>query len=357
MRRQVPTLDLRAKLFGSTPDAPLYWRCADVVIARPTDRSVTRTLLVGARMVAFMPQDSYAEGLARAMESRRLGTSAGNALLLSSALEPLLRKKARNKDSRIGSDGAGNIADAVWIVANERLDVLEERRASARANTRSRVEAAAAAAEAASHVSAAAGGLEDLSGGMGDLFSEVEEQAPDSGEIAALRAEVRTRLQQASKTVAEAREAAARWQKRVEATREKGDKALTRKAERAYEAENARMHAALAEMAQLQSELDRLEKADQKARSSRSGSSRSSGRSSGGRSSGRSSSGSSKRTSGKKKSSSRSGRASGSSRSSSSGKSLDDMLQEMRNSKAQEQATIDDELAELKRKMRNKKKR
>src|SRR5207344_2093152 len=35
LRRQVPSLGLRAKLFGATGDAALLWRAADIVIARP----------------------------------------------------------------------------------------------------------------------------------------------------------------------------------------------------------------------------------------------------------------------------------------------------------------------------------
>ncbi|MEM9493682.1 MAG: hypothetical protein AAGC55_31325, partial [Myxococcota bacterium] len=92
LRRQVPTLDIRAKLFGRTDEAALFWRCADIVVARPTETSVSRALVLGAHMVALMPQGSRGEALARTVVSRRIGTSADNALLLSSALEPLLDK-------------------------------------------------------------------------------------------------------------------------------------------------------------------------------------------------------------------------------------------------------------------------
>ena len=358
LRRQVPTLDLEAKLFGRTPEVPKFWRCADIVVARPSDRAVAHAMMIGARMVAFMPQDSYGEALASGLESRRLGTVAGNALLLSSALEPLLGKKPRNKRSRSTVDGAGNIADAVWIVANERREVLEERRVAARASTRSRVEAAAAAAESASQATSAAGGLEDLSGG--DFFADLDAAIPDDDDLTALRAEVSQRLRQTTKTVNEAREAAAQWKKKAGDLLVKGDKERAREAEKAADAESARMHAALSEMAQLQAEMARLEKSSARAQAAAGSSSRrssTSSRSADGsrrRSSARPSSGGSGRAGSGTSSSASSG--SGDSSSRYSGKSLDDMIDDMRSNNAQQQATIDDELAALKRKMRNKKK-
>lgn len=362
LRRQVPTLDLKAKLFGRTSDAPRFWRCADIVVARPSDRAVAHTMMVGARMVAFMPQDSYGEALAKGLESRRLGTVADNALLLSSALEPLLGKKPRNKRSRSTVDGAGNIADAVWIVANERREVLEERRAAARASTRTRVEAAAAAAESASQASAPASGLEDLSGG--DFFSDLDAAIPDDEDVTALRAEVSQRLRQTTKTVNESRESASRWTKRAEALRAKNDLEGARKAERARDADNARMHAALAEMAQLQAELERLEKSSAKAQARAGATDRSSSRSSRSADSSRRppSRRSSRSSSSNRPGSTGSGWSRGSASSSAggssrySGKSLDDMVDDMRDKNARQHATIDDELAALKRKMRNKKK-
>lgn len=256
LRRQVPTLDIRAKLFGRTPDAPRYWRCADVVVAKPTPLAVARCMVLGSRMVSFLPDGREANQLAKALEARNLGTTAGSILLLSSALEPLLGRTSRS-DDRLGMDGAANVADIAWIVGNERRDVIAERRAAATASTRVRVEAAASAAEAAARSTAAAGGLEDLS----EASSASAAPPPDAKEISALRTEVRMRLAQVGKTVTEARESGDRWHERAEQARGRGDDAAAREAERQADAERARMHAALAEMAQLQAELERLEKA------------------------------------------------------------------------------------------------
>ena len=262
LRRQVPTLDMRAKLFGRTEDAPRFWRCADVVVARPVPRAVARTLALGTRMVSFLPEGRVETTLARALETRGLGATASTTLLLSSALEPLMAQRSQDStngstNGRAGTDGAANVADIAWVVARDRREVLDERRAAARASTRSRVDAAASAAEAAARSSSAASGLEDLSGDAG----AAEAEGPDAGEIARLRTEVRARLDQLGKTVAEARQTAERWDARQAQARDQGDQDGAREAERKADAERGRMHAALGEMAQMQSELDRLEKA------------------------------------------------------------------------------------------------
>jgi UDP-N-acetylglucosamine:LPS N-acetylglucosamine transferase len=266
LRRQVPMLEMRAKLFGRTDDLPLLWRCADVVIARPRPHAIMRAIVLGARMVSFLPDDRVSERVAKSLEQRGLGTMAANALLLTSALEPLLRANPRG-DGRIGMDGAANVADVAWVVGKERRSILEERRAAERARTRERVEAAAAAAETVAHTANTAGDLEDLGGGGGssgggshtDPMAGVD--VPDEGEIAKLRAEVNTRIKQVSKTVFEAREAAEQWDKRRQQANAAGKTDVEKQAERNADRERARMHAGLAEMAQLESEMKRLESA------------------------------------------------------------------------------------------------
>ncbi len=350
LRRQVPTLDIRAKLFGRTRDACRFWRCADIVVARPTPRSVARAMVLGAQMVAFVPEGRDGEQLAKDIESRGLGLTAASTLLLSSALEPLFGRSPSSQ-GRAGKDGAANVADVAWVVAEQRQAVLDERRTAARASTRARVEAAASAAEAAAQYSAAAGGLEDLSGDSGPA-----PEPPDETEIAELRAEVRARLAQVTKTVKESREAADKWSKRHTLARRRGDDIAAREAERQADAERARMHASLAEMSQLQGELDRLGEASSSARAGRS------------RTRTGSSSGSSSSSSGRARGATqpRGGRASAGGSS-----SVDDLLEQMKRSSSAsgstgggsrrrssaEPSTVDDELAALKRKMAARKKR
>ena len=257
LRRNVPMLEMRAKLFGHTAEGPLLWRCADVVVARPSWAVAARALAVGTPMVLFSPDGAEDEKLIQGLEQRGFAVPAANTLMVSSALEGVLKRGARLK-AFAGEDGAATVADIAWIVGNERSAVLEERRAKARESTRARMREATQAAERVAHAASVPGELEDLSGGSSDVPVE---DVPDVGELAKLRAEVSTRVQQVSKTVFEAREAAERWEKRADAAGRAGDTNLRQQASRNADAERARMHGALAEMAQLEAELKRLEQA------------------------------------------------------------------------------------------------
>ncbi len=368
LRRQVPTLDIRAKLFGATADAARLWRCADVIVARPRPRSVARAMVLGAHMVALMPDDGEGKVLAQGLEARGLGMTAGSALLLSSALEPLLGKKRRS-DSMVGADGAANIADIAWIVGNEHDRVVAERRSESALNTRERVRAAASAVDAAARSAAVAGDLEDLGSSASASAAGAASSAPDLREISALRTETNKRLAQVGKTVSEARRAADLAEQRRVAAKDRGDQAAARQAERRVDAERARMHAALAEMAQLQGDLDRLEKAEKTARaipkeptqrkSRTSGTQASSGqRRRGGQSDVDDLLAEMKRKEGATASSSRPSSAGSRPSSSRTASSRASGRTSGRSSRVDEvplPPTIDDELAALKRKMKNKK--
>ncbi len=259
LRRQVPVLDLRAKLFGRTADAPLLWRCADLAVARPRPHAVAQALVLGLRFVSFLPDNKADKRAALALEQRGVGASAANALLISSAIEALINRGSK-RSARLGADGAANVADIAWVVAKVRRDVLEERRAGEVDDTRERVRAATRAAAAAARTSAVAGDLEDL-GGAGQGAASSVADVPRSEDVTRLRAEVATRVKQVSKTVFEAREAAEQWDRKRQEANAAGDATKERANERNADRERARMHAALAELSELQAELKGLESA------------------------------------------------------------------------------------------------
>lgn len=266
LRRQVPTLGMKAKLFGRSQEAAHYWRAADVVVARPSAQAVARALAVGARFVSFMPDDAGAISRAKALEQRHIGVQAQNALLISSALETVLRSGARS-DSLIGTDGVANATDVVAIVGEEKHAVMDERLAAARAETSARVSAAAAAAAAAAKATAPAGELEDLGGFGGASSAPPPSQGiPDLGDFSRLRAELETRMKQVSRTMFTSREAAEKWDQRRLKADEKGDADLSRQASERAEVERERMHAALRDMGEIQSELKQLEQAEMNAK-------------------------------------------------------------------------------------------
>lgn len=169
LRRQVPTLDLRAKLFGKTADAPALWRAADVVCAKAEPANVMRALAVGAGVVAYAPDSEIETEVGEAVAARGIGQVATTPLSLSAALEPLLASRARPSGVE-GSDGAATVADIAWVVGSDRRAIADERRV-ARAHSEQRREAAARAKAAATEGPSRpvrddkmAGDLEDLSG-------------------------------------------------------------------------------------------------------------------------------------------------------------------------------------------------
>ena len=232
LRAKVPVLGLKAKLFGSTAsDAPLLWRAADVVVARPRADTIAKTALVGARLVALVDDTiAGAAKTAAALEHRKHAVAARSPLLVASAVEALLKTGGRKPSE----DGADTAADIVAVVAGDKRAVIEERRAVERAEAHAKVRAATSAAQSAARVGAAPGDLEDLSGGIDVAAADV----PDPADLNRLVAETQARKKEIERAMMAARTAG----------------------------ETSRMHALLAELAQLDSELKELERAVEAAR-------------------------------------------------------------------------------------------
>ncbi len=327
LRRQVPTLDMRAKLFGRTDDAASLWRCANIVVSRPTPRAVFHALLLGARFVALSPEGEAQLALAKALEERGIGTIANTPLLLSSALAAAAETTGNIK-AYAGRNGARIIADVVRVVADDRAGVLDESRGDKQAKARRESEREAASAFAAdaqaaadARVTAAPSGLEDLGGFFGEEEDVPEPSGVDVSELARMRAEVKTKIDQAKKRVWDAREAADKWDKRMQKADAAGRDDLVVEARKAGDAQRARMHGALKDLASLELEDKRLEEAmvDAAAQGRR-------------REQRRATAGSARpRASARPQS------------------SVDDMLRDM---KKKQGKSVDDELAALKRKMR-----
>lgn len=348
LRAQVPALELRAKLFGTSRDAPQFWRAADVIVARPRPRAIARALVLGARMVGLAPETEEEEALIAALERRGLGRAASNPLLLSGVLEPLLRESART-DDRIGADGAGCVADVAWVVARDRDRVLSESQSSRREARSARVDAATSGAESRARRAQAAGDLEDLGGGA---EASAGAGAGDSGagesdreEIDELLRQVGKRRERQKKRLVDARQAADEAQRRADRASARGEDDPAAEAQAKADKERARMHEILEELSELEKEISRLKDARAEARSGARASSRGSARASSG-ATGRASAGSA----------GSSGRASPGADSSGS---IDDLLAKLKRDAASGGGTreggsggdLDDDLEALKRKM------
>ncbi|HEU0029498.1 MAG TPA: hypothetical protein VFQ53_02610 [Kofleriaceae bacterium] len=252
LRRQVPTLGLRGKLFGATPDAPLLWRAADVIVARPRPEVVSRVMLVGGKLVALVDDNiANAAKAAAALETRKRAIPAKGLLLLASALESAFR----GSPPAPTSDGGDNTADIVFAVAADKRGILDERRAAAQAATRDRVRAASAAASAAAAATAMPGDLEDLGGAP-----PIEVELPDAAELQRLRAEVEQRKAELTKSMMAARDGATRLSDEAKAARERGNTDEAALLDKRADAERARMHGLLGELAALETELAELDR-------------------------------------------------------------------------------------------------
>ncbi|HEX5061736.1 MAG TPA: hypothetical protein VFV99_20355 [Kofleriaceae bacterium] len=256
LRRQVPTLGLRGKLFGATADAALLWRAADVIVARPRPEVVSRVMLVGGRLVALI-DDQVANGprVAAALEARRRAISAKGLLMLSSALDSAFGGSLPGATA----DGADQIADIVAAVAGDKRAVIDERRNAAQAATRDRVQKASAAAHAAAAQTAMPGELEDLGGGGGG-FAEAVADLPDKAELERLRSEVAQRMTELNKAMTAARDAGNDAAEKAKGAAARGAADEARQLERKADSERARMHALLSELATLETELKDLER-------------------------------------------------------------------------------------------------
>ena len=261
LRRQVPTLGLRGKLFGVSADAPLLWRAADVIVARPRPETVARVLLVGGKLVALI-DDQVPGGakLATALEARKRAISARGLLMLASAMDSAFG----GTPPHATDDGADHVADIVAAVAGDKRGVIDERRAAAYGATRDRVRAASAAAQSVAATTAMPGELEDLGGGGGNDSAPDASSIPDKVELERLRSEVARRVAEMSRSMAAARDAATDLADKAKGATARGAADEAAQLDRKADAERARMHSMLAELANLESELKELERAIEK---------------------------------------------------------------------------------------------
>jgi hypothetical protein len=257
LRRQVPTLGLRGKLFGTTSDAALLWRAADVIVAKSRAEVVARVMLVGGKLVAIVDdQIPLAAKLAASLELRKRAIAAKGLLMLASALENAFGGVTPSATD----DGADHVADIVAAVAGDKRAVIDERRIAAQAATRDKVRAASVAAQAAAATTAMPGELEDLGGGSAAAAADTAD-IPDKAELERLRTEVARRVADMTKSMAASRAAATDLADKAKGAAARGANDEAVQLERRADAERARMHVMLAELAQLESELKDLERA------------------------------------------------------------------------------------------------
>ena len=250
LRNQVPNLDMAAKLFGDTEDAPKLWRCADVLVAEPSCEMIGRAVAFNLRLVALPGGD--AEG-ALALEKRGQAKIASSLSTVSNALESVWSLKAPAGRSR---DGAGNIADIAWTLGSNCAGFLAEKSQAKDSEVSYGVRSAAAYADAAAAMNRKAGDLEDLSGGA-------KAPAPPDVDVDRLRALLSQKRARLKRVLAESTEEANVWDGKAKSARDRGDASIAEQSRRKADLERSRMHKALADLAALENESADLDRAEE----------------------------------------------------------------------------------------------
>ncbi len=224
LRRNVPTLGIKGKLFGDTPNAAKLWRTADAIVARPSTRAILAARALGAAFVGLEPRNPGEEAELGALADRGMGTGA-KALSIAAALGPFLRRRGGER----AGDGASGVADLVASVAAHKADVLAEN---------AKVEA-----EPAPEPAANAGEPEELEG-----FGDDVPVDPRAQKIAA---DLDAAEARAKRELDESRNEAERWDERRAMAERRGDARLAAEAAREADRKRARMHEALEKLARL----------------------------------------------------------------------------------------------------------
>jgi UDP-N-acetylglucosamine:LPS N-acetylglucosamine transferase len=252
VRKQVPSLGLRGKLFGASADAPLFWRAAQTIVAKPTIEVISCASLVGVPLLALC-ETAHHQELGGALQQRGRGITAASTLLLSGALESMLRHPVLTPLP----DAASITADAVVTIAAQKREVVEERRGAVAGQVRERVRAVNRAAAVNAGTSTPAGGLEDVSAPTAAVPPVAD--APDAAELDNLRKQMRQRLAQLRQAVTSSRVASDRHNNLAQQSRQSSDLSQAELYDRQADLEQTRMHGILSDMAALESELQQLE--------------------------------------------------------------------------------------------------
>ena len=246
LRRQIPAMGIRAKMFGRTDNAGRYWRAADIALIAPRAAAIHRAIAAGLAIVCLPPENDAEAAHARALAERDVARVADSPLTVPIELtawtndKDAMRKAGEAMTSR-GGDGAYQIAELVRRVARHRVDVLAETYADSRQRRDAPPPDFGATDTPRPRSRAPASDLEDLSGSG---------PPPDSRwakRVARARAEVD-----------DAREAADKWMQRARLAADRGDDTMAADARREAERKQARMHQALSELGRLEREKQHM---------------------------------------------------------------------------------------------------
>jgi hypothetical protein len=236
LRRHAAVHGLRARMFGDVPEAPLYWRAADLCVIAAEPEPLGRCLALGVPpVVVAAPDTADVLALNREVDGRG-GIFVSGSARLGASIELAVREdrlgRARAQAAtRARPDGADEIAALALRLAAERPAV---------------------AAAGAAPDRRAAGVLEDL-GGAEEPRAQTPQQAQARQQALAAAAE------QAQRRLEESRKELARWERRQQLAQERGDATLLQAAQAEAESYRRAVSATQAELDRLAEERQDLE--------------------------------------------------------------------------------------------------
>ncbi len=239
LRRRAKGFGVHAQLFGKVEQAAELWACADVIVARPSARIERRALVLRAPLVA-VPDDDEELAVAEAFKERGIGRPVANLTTLAAEIDAQLAEldAARERLSRIPRGELPQVVRAIRRAIEDR-EALLRKRVTARSAPTLEVQGPVAATVGDEASAEPSSPLEAIGPDEGEAGSERREE-----ELLAAEGEVNQRVTERQREVA-------RWERRLELARERGDGALVREAEKQLDLQRSAMHAALAELARL----------------------------------------------------------------------------------------------------------
>ncbi|MBW2732192.1 MAG: hypothetical protein JRH20_07340 [Deltaproteobacteria bacterium] len=228
LRRRAQEYDVKAYLFGECEERASLWAVADIVVGVPHAAMIRRALYLQTPFAAVELREDDRR-MAGALESLGLGRG-GNLSTMSAVVEVLLGER---RDASVVYRGVPRDARV------RLLDLVERCIAAPPKPAATRSESPSTKSPSVESPSTSAGSQK----GPLEAIGESGQGVSDDG----------ARHHLAEEQVAEHGQQVARWQRRLELATDRGDSALMEEAQRRLEAHRARMHAALAELASMQS--------------------------------------------------------------------------------------------------------
>ncbi len=238
LRRRAKGFGVRAQIFGRVDEAADLWASADVIVARPTPRVERRAVFLREALVAVVDDEADLR-VGEALRQREIGRTVGNMTLLASEVEAQLADLKATRE-RLQAEPRGELRALVGVVREtlQAGEALIAKRAVARRTLG--VDASAPSTPGEVEAAKPSSPLEAI----GPDEGEVATAAARDEELDAAGAEINARVTQRQREVA-------RWERRLELARDKGDRQLVAEAEKQVDLNRAAMHAALAELATL----------------------------------------------------------------------------------------------------------